>query len=555
MAHPYGTPRRVSMSYILGFSKNPYKDAEQPAQRPKPSNLNDMLTTPLGIVEWTASDGRRGKLTGTGKQRLTAAALAEVPSGKHSVKGDVATKSEAKKAASAKVVSEPGDLCGLFGAEEEEKKQASKGDNTGTEVDKKNPLGWSEEYDKKLMDWKNEHGSGSWADCAGAVGKPQSECKQRFGQIKPADWRPPPAQGKDGGVAKGKQKQGKPDKNQTQAQKSGEGEKKMQESTGGDAANLWGPSGDDAWNTESKNKVDSGAAAGADQTWAGGGDSWANTNGNTNDSTGADAPAWDFTWPTTSEAVKTTGESKSASKNGGSVKAGSNHWKTTTGVDQTWDVNGSGDNSWDNTNGNTDGNTGGNKAASKSGSKAGSKSGGSVKAENNDWGNGNTDASGWGIDGTNEKTGDNVWEATGNDTTNARDGTSNPWDTINDQKDNSIGGTKPATAWDIPAPAKPASHSGGSKVASKAHSHRSSRHKSHSDSTQKQTELRPDDTFSVDDLRLLARILQQDAAMVWKRVSWRFRDKTGRIIDPDVFEKKITGKVEGKGSDRGEERM
>jgi hypothetical protein len=60
-------------------------------------------------------------------------------------------------------------------------------------------------------------------------------------------------------------------------------------------------------------------------------------------------------------------------------------------------------------------------------------------------------------------------------------------------------------------------------------------------------EITPDDTFSADDLRAIARILQQDAKMVWNRVSWRFRDKTGRNVDPDVFEEKITGRIEGKG--------
>ena len=33
--------------------------------------------------------------------------------------------------------------------------------------------------------------------------------------------------------------------------------------------------------------------------------------------------------------------------------------------------------------------------------------------------------------------------------------------------------------------------------------------------------------------------------MVWNRVSWRFRDKTGRTLHPDEFEKKITGRLEG----------
>jgi len=42
--------------------------------------------------------------------------------------------------------------------------------------------------------------------------------------------------------------------------------------------------------------------------------------------------------------------------------------------------------------------------------------------------------------------------------------------------------------------------------------------------------------------------------MVWNRLSWRFKDKTGRTLHPDVFEKKVTGQVEGKGSDKGRRR-
>lgn len=64
-------------------------------------------------------------------------------------------------------------------------------------------------------------------------------------------------------------------------------------------------------------------------------------------------------------------------------------------------------------------------------------------------------------------------------------------------------------------------------------------------------ELKPDSTFSANDLRLMAKILQQDCQMVWNRVSWRFKDKTGRNLHPDVFEKKITGRVEDRGSERG----
>jgi hypothetical protein len=38
--------------------------------------------------------------------------------------------------------------------------------------------------------------------------------------------------------------------------------------------------------------------------------------------------------------------------------------------------------------------------------------------------------------------------------------------------------------------------------------------------------------------------------MVWNRVSWRFKDKTGRNLHPEMFEKKITGRIEERGSER-----
>jgi hypothetical protein len=127
------------------------------------------------------------------------------------------------------------------------------------------------------------------------------------------------------------------------------------------------------------------------------------------------------------------------------------------------------------------------------------------------------------------------------------------WDSNKDQTNNTSGGFDPSsTTW--PAATKPASVKATSaKAPSKAPSHKSSSPNTTKTRPQ-EYEVKPDKDFSADDLRLVARILQQDCGMVWNRVSWRFKDKTGRTMHPDVFEKKITGRVEGKGSEKGERR-
>jgi hypothetical protein len=60
----------------------------------------------------------------------------------------------------------------------------------------------------------------------------------------------------------------------------------------------------------------------------------------------------------------------------------------------------------------------------------------------------------------------------------------------------------------------------------------------------------PDDTFSMDDLALISRILKRDHNQVWFRLSCAFRDKTGRHIDEEVFRQKLLGDNAGKGGVR-----
>jgi hypothetical protein len=55
-------------------------------------------------------------------------------------------------------------------------------------------------------------------------------------------------------------------------------------------------------------------------------------------------------------------------------------------------------------------------------------------------------------------------------------------------------------------------------------------------------ELYPDDTFSMDDLKVIAKFMRVDHANMWMRMQSFFRDKTGRNLDQDVFRAKLEGK-------------
>lgn len=203
----------------------------------------------------------------------------------------------------------------------------------------------------------------------------------------------------------------------------------------------------------------------------------------------------------------------------------------------------------------------------------------------------NDDNSGnWGDD--NNKDGgfqfdDNVWKNTGDSGDTGANGWANTnsgpadagtlWDTTNGKDDNPGGFTQEgwgnedkvkdtsnpndnaiADPWPPAAPAIKSSSRKNSTSHSKRPTSQSGSKPRPSQEPRKSSaaapleyELKPDSTFSSDDLRLVARILQQDCQMVWNRVSWRFRDKTGRNLHPDIFEKKITGKIEEGGSAYG----
>ena len=464
------------------------------------------MSTPGRIVEWTASDGRKGRLTGAGKPRLTAASLAKVPSDQRPTKELPGAKSASKKAASTKPAADGDNTWGGNGWDDTNAKSGSKKSNSkkassnkgdawvvqesgndtsdplaatwGTTPDatggddnkekKDDPAdawntptapendiapqddskkdgessGWTKEQDEKLMQMKDD-AKNTWAKISEEFGKAEHECKHRFKVIKPKDWKPSGA--KHGGEDKKGKKGKKADQNDGKNKDDKKKEEKKEEETG-DAGGLFGLTfGEDTGNSKDESGDKNNSGDKAPDAWGGGTASWDFAGG---DAAGTGTNAWD-------------------------TQIGWGSGATTGGGDGTNDAAAS----WDNTGG-------------------------------NDWGTGAN----------------------------------------NNQKPNTGGG-----AGDAKASAQKASSN---KVPPRAPPPPNASNGNNNNirpiaARPLELEVKPDDTFSADDLRLVARILQQDCSMVWNRVSWRFRDKTGRTLHPDEFEKKITGRLEGKGSETG----
>ncbi|KAI4650753.1 hypothetical protein J4E93_003110 [Alternaria ventricosa] len=470
------------------------------------------MSTPGRIVEWTASDGRKGRLTGTGKPRLTAASLAKVPSEQRPAKELVGAKSTPKKAASAKPATDGDNLWGNNGwgdanAKSGSKKSSSKkassnkgdewvvqesGNDTsdpfaatwGTTPDatggddnkekKDEPAapweattvpdnntvpedndkkdgesnGWTKEQDEKLMQMKDDS-KNTWAKISEEFGKAEHECKHRFKEIKPGDWQPSGAK-QGGGGKKGKKEKNADHNNGNNKKDDKKKEEKKEEETGDDGGIFGATFGEDTGNGKDESGDKNNSADKAPDAWG-------------------DTTTWDFA-------------------GGDTAGTGTNAWETQVGWG-TGATTGGGDGandaaaSWDNIGGNN-WNTGRkNNQKTKTGGGAGDAKASAQKAPSN-----------------------------------KVPPRAPPQPNANNGNSNNNNNTRPVVARPL------------------------------------ELEVKPDDTFSADDLRLVARILQQDCSMVWNRVSWRFRDKTGRTLHPDEFEKKITGRLEGKGSHNGERR-
>ncbi|KAH7398557.1 hypothetical protein BKA66DRAFT_437604 [Pyrenochaeta sp. MPI-SDFR-AT-0127] len=509
MADPDGRPRRVSMTYLLGLSNKPFKDP--PRRSTQAKSFTQMMKTPGGFIEWTASDGRKGKLTGRGKQRLTAASLAKIPSEKRSVNHAFTKTSEKKHVGTIKTVSNMGELFLGGDALDEHNNMAA------------NNNGWTEEQDKRLMEIKTDEPSTPWNKIAEEVGKPQDQCKERFKQIKPGDWKPNVA--KRSGGKKGKDKQ----ENQNNQNDSNTKAKK-DEPTNGDPADQWG--GDtwgDTFETYNNNQTD-----------------WKNNKTNTGGADGGPGPT-DTTW-------------NNIPNNGDTDLWGKDEW-----------ANNDNNNAWNQPT------VGSNRHGT---SKAGG--GGVATGETDAWNNvgdewnyartENRSANNGGRSGPTRGTGacndtNGFQNSAGERDEWANNGggrdTKGGWDANRLRSNNNSRDTSDPRAAQLPPifTSKPNSKPATDHVAAQHRSRHHSQnhvqlhteHQAENMPTSNNTganmlaprsyEIEPDATFSADDLRLIARILQQDSSLVWNRVSWRFKDKTGRELHPGVFEKKITGKM------------
>ncbi|KAF2182402.1 hypothetical protein K469DRAFT_752183 [Zopfia rhizophila CBS 207.26] len=401
-----------------------------------PSGLSIGLTsltqfTGPGLVEWMASDGRKGVLSKK-VTALTAENLAKLPSepiaANHTpapIIPDAATPAaEPAAEAPAKAPAEPAAVAEAeqtpateFPLGFDALAEAAPADN----ADNGNDSGFTAEQDAELIRMKTENAT--WAEITEALGKDKSTLQQRFKEIKPADFKANPQGG--GRNKAGRRSRGKKEKDEGETWGSGGDQKK---DGGGDAAA--GYSGRN--NTLGDNNAVEDNNAGGNSTW--GGDAAGDTAGDVGGGWG----------DTAAGGGNTRGANNDA--------CGANDWAS---------------------NHNPGNGANGSARASKNGSKA---NGSARESQNGAGGNGNESG-----------------RANGNGSNGNGSGGSNQ-------------------------------------------------------GLESLVQLSPDETFSLEDLKCIARILKEDGAMLWERVSYRFQDKNpGRRIHPDVFEKKVTGTVAKKG--------
>ncbi|KAH7116098.1 hypothetical protein B0J11DRAFT_571834 [Dendryphion nanum] len=495
---------RVSMGYLLGFRKEPFKPVTPPRPR-RPNPFREMRTDPGALIEWTASDGRKGKFSGEGRAFLTrgelnAKNLGKIPSEKFNRKTP-STIARAVRAPSPKKSEGGFAMAGLFedtanptGQEDHRQMRASNETN-----------GWTQVEDEELMRRKTD--GETWAQITDAMNKDLKDLKTRFGQIKPKDWRP--------GQKPGKQKNqgGKQNHNQGNGNRGGRGKKKQNEQENAENRNDEAAAGTgNDWNNNNENNGDwintSGDNAGGSEAWNTGEDNTGGGNWNTG---GDNAGGGDW---------NTGGDNAGGDNTGvgdwkkGEDNAGGGDWNTggdNTGGEDAWDTGG-GDN-WntggDNFGGNGDGNTGG-------------------ANDGMNWNNDNGDSN-------EDKKSNNSHKSHKNGEKSNRSNRSH-------KSDNS--------------PRKDRQRSDRDSRRSKHRSRRSyssSSGTNSDDSSSTVTEyqdLYPDETFSMQDLILISKILKEDTKMLYIRVASRFRDKTGRALPSKVFRDKLIVNSSEKGSIR-----
>ncbi|OAL54501.1 hypothetical protein IQ07DRAFT_271257 [Pyrenochaeta sp. DS3sAY3a] len=635
MSDQPGSPRRVSTAYILGFSKEPFKEPKMPRskanfeagvqpqterQRPRrKSAIAEIFGTPGGLLEWSASDGRKGVLTGKGRHRLTSDRLDKVPDQQRTVQ---------------EALGQGGDAP----APNHTPHGPDKGGNAPNNTDDAGVDKWTIQQDRRLMQLKNENGN--WRDIAVECGKTQAQCKARWKLIMPDGWDPKASRkhgnGDDNNTKEEEkakdqqQKQGKnkQEKKKDQNAKKNESPKSNKGGAGSDAGigglfggDLFG-AGDDSNKNDTSGKVkDSSSNAGwgsadnkaADATTGWGNDAgngttdaapaWGDSSnettdatlawGNTSNDTTEAAPAWGATSNENADAAPAWGATGKETTD--ASPAWGDTGNATTDAAAAWDSSGNGKDSSSNTGWQpekTDAATGWNNSTDnpflpKPTAKTTDSKKGKGTKEANGW---NTGGDGnWGATSVKSAKNDetpawadpdlNLPDGGGNDKTSSASWGTKKGSKKGDAKDKTEGQNDPwATPVAVPATGKGSAKANSTKGSPRrrSHHHRDSKRGSHRHSTKDDTphnrdskkdshrrshreethrndsgyvKLRPDETFDVDELCIIARILRQDTLDVWERLSYRFRDKTGRNIDPKVFEKKVNGYVEGEESD------
>ncbi|KAL1798630.1 hypothetical protein ACET3X_002667 [Alternaria dauci] len=465
MADANGIPRRVSIAYILGFSKKPYKE----------------VPTPGHIVEWTASDGRKGKLTGAGKPRLTAASLAKVPSDKRSTKEALDAKSASKKSASTKPAIDVNDP---WGGNTNWPNTSAKDDSKKSDSNKDGgwPVGDAGNGD-------NDPLQGAWDNTGDASGGDKNANASAWDIT--------------GATPSGDNKTNEKRDEKKDEKKDEKTDEKKDETTPAQDTPTNAPTGPEA--------CDNPAPASEGEKKDEGTDAWTKEQ---------DAKLIQMKTETSKSWAEISKEIDGKSKDECTErfrKIKPNDWKP-------------------------------NDANQRGESKGGKGKKGKENKQNH---NQNQRK---GANGKDQKKDDNKEDEKKNEASEVADvfvGGLFP-DTFGGDADDKNKKKDDTTVADPCTSTAPAPNSLSKQVPSQT----VTPHKTN-DNTQPiatrpfQLEVKPDDTFSADDLRLVARILQQDCTMVWNRVSWRFKDKTGRTLHPDVFEKKITGRLEGKDGEKG----
>ncbi|KAH8640284.1 hypothetical protein IG631_03225 [Alternaria alternata] len=545
MADASGVPRRVSMAYILGFSNKPYKEVRLPVPPPPPQARKPsqpvsivgtlirhyggfaqtnyrQISTPGRIMEWTASDGRKGKLTGAGKPRLTAASLAKVPSDKRSTNEALSVKNTSKKATSIKPAVDGGDLWGTntnwatASVKDENKDSGSKKGNEG--------------FLDNIGNDSNDPLANAWGNVGNAAGGDDKTDEKKDATT--SAWDTPtnaptsPEAGDNPARGSERDKKGENKNAWTKEQD----ERLIQMKTEG--SKTWAEMGkelDGKTKHECIERFDQikpegwkpNAANQGRENKRGEGKKGKEKNQNHNQNQSKGGNKKDEKVHGNKEEEKkdeTTWAAEAWGLPGGNGDVFPDLFSGDTGDNK--DDSGNKDTSWDDLKG---GNTG--VGTSEWDTKGG-------------WGSGNNTGGRDGADAAAIK-----WDLN----------SGGNWNTAsNNDQDKKKDGASIADSWNSTAPTQ---NSPSKQTPSQPGSqHKASNNAQPITTRPLELEVKPDDTFSADDLRLVARILQQDSSMVWNRVSWRFRDKTGRTLHPDEFEKKITGRLEGKDCEKSKQR-